>query len=423
MTTPAVSILDQGLTDVVSFSQKKGSSTVNRNVSNQSVSPKIQVRPKSSTSPFRSNGTRAPMNWGHEWSASTIVPGSYQAEQSSSTGWRAWGDMSPQTNARALYVESLSWLRDKRFPIGVEQAARTQFLSKLAGRRADLGAALGELRQTARGVTDASQDIVRGIDYLARKYRKTKRAIVNEIRRFGKGPIKRPSQGFSTQGLERLRNEWLRQQFGVKPLIGTIDDAGKALSDAIFEDGRELNLTVRAGASNKSEYVASFLGNGSVAGKFFFPFVETTQCHYSAVYRVPISADRTLQELGLGNPYSVAWELTQLSWMVDYLLGVGDWLDSLTADWGAHFVEGSVSRIQRATLASPVLPVELRSDYIWTTKPRCTALHVSGKFERTVLATRVLPAVMPSVRNQLGISQMANSLSVLSQLMGRTNRR
>lgn len=423
MTTPAESILDPGLAEVVGFSQRKNSSTVNRSVSVQCVAPIVKTRPQSSTSPFRSNGTRAPTNWSHVWSASTLVPGSFQAEQKSATGWRAWGDMSPQVNTRTLLESSLSWYRDKRFPIGVDQAARTQFLNKLSGRRADLGAALGELRQTARGITDASQDIVRGIDYLARKYRKTKRAIANEIRRFGKGPIKRPSQDFSTQGLERLRSEWLRQQFGVKPLIGSIDDAGQALSDAIFENGREMNLTVRAGASNKSEYVASFTGNSSVAGKFFFPFVETTQCHYSAVYRIPISADRTLQELGLGNPASVAWELTQLSWMVDYLLGVGDWLDSLTADWGAHFVEGSVSRIQRASLASPVLPVELRSDYTWITKPRCTAFHVSGRFERSVLATRVLPAVMPSMRNQLGLSQMANSLSVLSQIMGRSNRR
>ena len=107
--------------------------------------------------------------------------------------------------------------------------------------------------------------------------------------------------------------------------------------------------------------------------------------------------------------------------MVDYLLGVGDWLDSLTGDAGTQFIEGSISRIQRVAYDDAVQLSLPSSQWSWVRKPNPSVSLEGGRFVREVLDGRLVKPVLPQLKTKLGLPQLANSLAALSSMMGRRN--
>ena len=55
------------------------------------------------------------------------------------------------------------------------------------------------------------------------------------------------------------------------------------------------------------------------------------------------------------------------------------------------------------------------SDVTVLSVPREVPSLVGGRFQREVLDTAVFPAVLPPLRNRLGLNQLANSLAALAQ--------
>lgn len=426
MTTPAESVRqDRGTT---------GSYVVTRNwVPTPSTETwsglygnRTKVRPASTSNPVRPGVGRPPSGWSHQWMDLAVPPRSGTIRL---TDGRYITEYNGLFNLMAsnglLGVRTVaSWsVGSSYFPFSVDQKARTAFFNKLSANRAQLGATLGELRATARGVTSAAVDVSRGLESIARAYKSSKKAIVNEILNFGKPRNGRPHrEAVSERAYRRaegIRDRWLEYQFGVKPLLNDIEDVGQALSDALFTEKRELHATVRAGATDESvDWVVLNGANTPPITTRVRVRVSTSQ-HISAVYRIPVTGARTLNELGLGNPMSVAWELTQLSWMVDYLLGVGDWLDSLTSDVGTQFIEGSISRIQRVVYDGNVELKLPSSAWTWLKRPTPEIKLEGGRFVREVLDGRLVLPVLPQLKTKIGLSQMANSLAAISSLMGR----
>jgi hypothetical protein len=310
------------------------------------------------------------------------------------------------------------------FPYGVESIARTKFLNELSGNRADLGVALGELKQTGQMVGSLAKDLLTGLDRAIKAGAGLKKRVVLEILHFGKMPVRRPKDS-ARQHARRVSkgravaSKWLEYQFGLKPLVNDINDAGQALSDAIFVDRVPLKLTIRKGASVIER------GHSSMSGAMGFSQLMLgirgdvqSRCHISATYEIPVGTGRTMNELGLGNPASLVWELTLFSWLVDYVTTMGKWLDSLSARTGVTFLEGTITRVQK------VLSIETQ---IWKNPFAFNyelvegggewfdlgPTYLCGQMRRDVL-TDVLPAYRPAVRNRLDLTKLANVLSVLA---------
>ena len=115
----------------------------------------------------------------------------------------------------------------------------------------------------------------------------------------------------------------------------------------------------------------------------------------------------------------VFWELTRFSWTVDYVFQVGDWLNSLTANNGVQFREGTITRVQhlnqglsRFKSADPRISI-IQGDR-WTS----SVPNRLGKMAREVLTNGVHPAYRPTVRNKLNLDRLANVLSVLALRAG-----
>ena len=137
------------------------------------------------------------------------------------------------------------------------------------------------------------------------------------------------------------------------------------------------------------------------------------KAHISADYDIPLSASRTWNQWGMSNPAVVAWELTQFSWMVDYIFQVGDWLETLTAANGTVPLGGSIS--MKAELISLQHRLTGLGTYTVLQPEGWVDVNLAntGCFQR-VLVGEVLPASLPSVRNKVNMTRLANVLAVLA---------
>lgn len=384
------------------------------------------MRPASGSSPVRPDGSRAPRAWDRRWGV-LAVPNrdySYFYGVGGNPYYRrdVYGSLLTAIASNGLdnvlSACGASWSRAVTagaFPSGVESMARTKLRNQLQDGKAEWGVTLGEMRQTVKGLHQFSSETLDVITWLSKSAKRAKREVVKEILGIPPGTRKAPPW---VRGKDRkIVDGWLEYQFSVKPLLGDIQTSSQALSDLLFEELRPMRMKFKAGGSDRT--VTSYKsGSGFSPGWTGSVQAETsTQCHISAIYDITPTTTRTLGSLGLTNPLSTAWELTTLSWMVDYVWGVGDWLKSLTKIDGASFVEGSLTRVQRCSFAGPVSFTPDSSSVKLVKGFNDYEVSMSaGRMQRVVISD-VQPGLHPAFRNRMGLTQMANSLAVLSNLL------
>lgn len=164
-----------------------------------------------------------------------------------------------------------------------------------------------------------------------------------------------------------------------------------------------------------SDRIISNLSN--IRGDGFFTVKvgvrDVSQCHYSIVYDLPTGVLQDLNQLGLTNPVEVVWELVPYSFVVDWFLDVGGWVSSLSAAVGVTFVEGSQTLMQKTDLITGFDLVHDSATTV-TTYPK-RGWWTAGRMERSVLASLPTPALLPSVKERLGLFHLATGLSLLVQ--------
>lgn len=383
------------------------------------------MRPASSTSPVRVDGTRAPKAWDRRWGQyfnpyrSVVL---YQAYPAYRYYLKVKGAplVGVSSLDQALDRASAGWCRSPAagsFDLAAESLARTAFRNAVVDGRAEWGVTLGEMRETIRGISTYCRDLLGLVDYLARATRRTKQAVVETI--LGIPPRTRKTPPWY-KGKDRLIiDHWLAYQFAAKPLLNDIQTSGEALSDLLFNQQKRMLMKVKKGGSSEQRVNAKFAGYpyaGAYEGTV--QLIRASQCHISCVYEVTNTSTRTLQQLGLTNPVAVAWELTTLSWGVDYVSNMGQWLQSLAGIEGAAFVEGSLTRVMRVRSAGgfnfrPIGTWKIESGGMEGSELSLFA----GRMERTVLSATPTPAISPAWRNRIGLTRMANLLAVTTKLL------
>lgn len=331
------------------------------------------------------------------------------------------GDLHP-------YADEWQWnLNHVRFQprafdiLNAENTARTKALNSVAQKKWDLGVTVVEFAQTANMVTSLATRLVGGVDSLMNLRKSSANQINQLFRRVRKhDDFYRAAAEVGmkdTRLLERIRDGWMEYQFGLKPLMYDIADAGAALDETIFERSNGLLVVAKEGHTVKGRIVVPLpIANAPFKTRLICDTVAS--CHVSASYKVPTDGVSRITTLGLDNPASIVWEGTRLSWMVDYVVGFGDWLSSFTAANGLEYIDGSMSSVQRCT-AVEVQHYDLRVDNVWGKKPGTLGVVLdSGRFVRGLLPSGVLPAIAPQIKSELSLVKLANSLSALSTLLG-----
>lgn len=453
MTTPAVNESTQPHAYYDGTMQKENDPPTTTSALRYSRSV-YRVRPESSSSPIRADGSRAPKAWNHRWGTWVGVPTpitvlsswlgkTYTCRLVVPTGWRL-----PAVTQKVAFDSMFSqvdmlWLNGNNisdFPVSVQSAAVTRFrLAALSG-VADLGVTLGELRQTAHFVTDLCRGVESTIRHIAddlpawyspKKGLSSRERRKQNVRRVvallkGGRPARRLKHESAKKYRRRIQKEkqilqdWLTFQFAVKPLMTDLVSAVEAFD--YWKNARQvpMRVTVKKGASNEWQETVQRnsvqYGNRNGYVNEEFRVLISAGCHYSGIFEMLPSDDRTLAQLGLNNPFSVAWELVPFSWLVDYGLGVGNWIKSMTSLDHMTWIEGSVSKVVRMTSPDGVVHVSPAGSQTLAVYGEGKLLLNCGRFQREVLQHTPLPGAMPVPKKELGLNQLANALSALAGL-------
>jgi hypothetical protein len=195
--------------------------------------------------------------------------------------------------------------------IGVlEKRALNRHYTKLKNQKIDLATELSQTMQTIRLVANAAKRLADTFILLK------KGNIVKAFKKLFPGTFKEVAQ------------DRLAYVYGIKPLFSDIFGAMEHLAEFLQKAPQ-----VKSNGHAKE----SFTENVEFVSSIFKVRVETVseiRVKYGSSFRVVNPLDRTLSQLGFTNPANVIWELVPFSFVVDWFIRIGDFLNLATATRG-----------------------------------------------------------------------------------------
>lgn len=266
-------------------------------------------------------------------------------------------------------------------PTGMRNESVTKALLKIADQKVNLGENLATLGQTARLFSESAQTLskfLKGMydDKSMRKYlSKSYRDLVRE-------------------GIpETISNRYLEYVYGWRPLMSDVYALYKLMKDGtqkplLFQGKGSSN---RGGAPTPSANPIGIYNNG--AAKITGGTENlTVRCCLWGQIDPNWSGARSINQLGLLNPLSLAWELMPWSFVVDWLLPVGSVLSALSAPAGLIFVDGSIGTRYSATVAYDTWYTYYPSTWI-ESDVHASGTVVKESYRREVLTSWPLPGL------------------------------
>jgi len=284
-------------------------------------------------------------------------------------------------------------------------------LSDLKGMRVNLGVMFGERKQTAelilgtaKRIADAIQDVKRGHG----------RAALGSL---GYDPIGRSARMVMRNVKDRrvqkaskqFANDFLAIQYGLKPLLGDIYNLGVRLAEYTKKPwrtrvsvSRSYRWAVRNALPNEQWHNVKPLRieTGVYSRKYVYIFA------YSP------SLVHELSSLGITNPAAIAWELLPWSFVFDWLVNVGQWIDSLDATLGLQFEKGCVTEFRRVSVRYKTNATASHGPYVSTVNGRASYLDVYCK---RLPLNGFVHAYAPNWKPHIGAERTANGVALLRQ--------
>lgn len=291
--------------------------------------------------------------------------------------------------------------------IALGRAAR-----KLSGFKVNLAQAFAERKQTANLLISTAMRITRA-------------AVALRQLRFGDvyhalGVTNVPGTLLSRERLvrktkadARLSSHWLEYKYGWGPLIQDAYGAAELLAYHAANDLYHERVETSGKRTDSGTVTYSFpWGTRS--------YSKETKTKFIFDYRLESEARVKLAQTGLTNPALLAWELLPYSFVVDWFIPVGNYLEMLDAFSGFELVKGCEVNLTK-TNSQRVFSESWEWNYnsYWKVRER----HSGSWSRRHVRLDRVVlnsfpTQAFPGFRNPLGgnpIDRFATALSLLRQ--------
>lgn len=263
--------------------------------------------------------------------------------------------------------------------------ASIEATARLAQGDFNLGVALAESKQTFGFVVDNTLK------------------LVNVIRAIRRGRWSRAGQILGYKNWSDTKgsaNKWLEYQYGLMPLIGDIYGAQQTLKEG-FKSKAQVLKAVRV-ISNDQTYTREFSDGSSLVEEKY-----SVRCQIHA--RVRNSQLAAAASLGLTNPALIAWELVPFSFVIDWLLPIGDFLEATSAVHGLDFISGCYTwkASRTITTTSDTLITPSGEDHV--SVERCTSI------ERIPFST--WPSTVPLYfKNPFSLTKAVTATALVRQL-------
>jgi hypothetical protein len=280
-------------------------------------------------------------------------------------------------------------------PQGMIDQVTTELLGKLADRKVHLGNAIAESRKTIGTIVSRTTKVLSAYKSL----RKGNIALA----------AKHLGIDFKKGFLHRsIADTWLEMQYGWLPLLSDIYGASEELKD----QDRQADQIVR---------VARQIGRVSQNPGFSHPSTTVEgSCQISlkayAFYRVSDETQVWLSSLGLLNPAEVAWELTPFSFVLDWFIPVGDFLEGLTAATGMQFIDGGYAIKARGKFEATDLPIDKPPSGSSVLNPRFDLTITSEAFCFTRVKMSSPPRASLYAKSPYSDKRVFNAVALLTSL-------
>jgi hypothetical protein len=201
---------------------------------------------------------------------------------------------------------------------------------RISGEGFNMAIFLGEGRESLGTIAEASRRIAKALKEL----RKGRVAAAAESLLSGKTRRKGRGVGRELVTQEWLANNWLQLQYGWRPLLQDI--YGAAQHFAAMQN-RPQSLTYRA---SRSKTLPTRSSSPS------YPVLEGLSSYGKTIKAVITRIDET-SLLGLKDPASLAWELLPWSFVADWIIPIGNYLQAINLERslsGVYVISSKYSR-------------------------------------------------------------------------------
>lgn len=279
--------------------------------------------------------------------------------------------------------------------------AVTTALLNLKDQKLDLAVAFAERKATADMLNSAVFTLGKAARLIfQRKFRQAARLLKTQV------PRKQPGN-------------WLAWRYGWTPFLSDIHNSVSLLQD-IGKDPNNWIVTVKG--IHREPYELINYVNGSIDGTSttsHFRWFREESGQRGAFVRLDYIPDdyilMALSSLGLTNPMALGYEMTRLSFVVDWLVPIGDWLKTLDAALGYQFLSGSVTERIEAKVRGRSDPVD-NANFMALSGTSFQGSMRRLYLKRVPYTSSPLP-YPPRLRNGLNLSRFADGISLLTQFI------
>lgn len=305
---------------------------------------------------------------------------------------RRWSNAQSLITTTAVYDGAGNPTVDYRWTANHDLQLLGRLRNRVAGSGFNAGVALGESREALRMITNAASRIYNGY----RAARRGNFARAADILTAGRPRTNLPSRN-------RVANNWLELQYGWLPLLGDVKAGAEFLAHQ-----HSFPIQHRVKARLK-------IATGTITNKTWYSHRDYQVRREKSI--VAILKEKDVVALsGLTDPWSVAWELLPYSFVFDWFIPVGNYLQArgLSQALTGTFVSTDFKTYDTGTLVpdSGLSGMLVVGDVVYRQR------HVS--VTRTVSTT--LPVPLPTsvgLGEALSWRRAANAVALLTNLVPR----
>jgi hypothetical protein len=213
-----------------------------------------------------------------------------------------------------------------------------------------------------------------------------------------------------------LAQNWLELQYGWKPLLNDVSGSIRSVKAFALND-RTVKL-VRGSSSERSTASFNVTKSGAVVGHGQTTTRSVTR--FVLRYKLNDRLKAFAAQTGFTNPLNLAWEILPFSFVVDWFVPIGPYLEMLTAFDGLTFWDGARTQFTRQWVSAEV-------NFNGRNPPVTGCdLRMGGSYSRMyILTDRVKLTTFPSpkipvFKNPISVTHAANALALMVAIFKKT---
>jgi len=278
---------------------------------------------------------------------------------------------------------------------GIENQVQLKVLGKISDAKVNVAVAFAEARKT-------SDLILNTANRIDRAYRAFKRGHLRKVAK-----ILNITPG-------TVHKSWLEYKYGWMPLLMDVKGAAEFFAQQHVTRNPRFAVSSHQDRSFQTSRSVGYYAMGNHGDLSYY----TETCKSTWKYKVKAWCEITtphaaeLQQLGLTNPALIAWELIPFSFVFDWFISVGDYLQGLTALNGVSVYRCMQSHELESTFSLVYPYTEYNnSGYLYVTSSFSMSFRVR-EYMRDPLVLDPL-SLYPPRTNSFGFTKLVTSLALL----------